>query len=432
MDPPGGKKAIRPRRTHRKSRLGCTNCKRRRIKCDEKWPSCSNCSNHDVECTFMTVATQSAESSAQEDLEVPTRKSARRFQPHQFEAGGLQQTFRISKPHPQSSSSSTHSTGTQCDILKESPQSTISIADLQLFHHWSISAFRTMRNSDPHNVWQYHIVQWGIEFPSILHLILALSALHLAFERPDERNKYIQKADDHFTFGVRTVTNLLSLEDLDEGNCQKIYMSAVLIIFIYFGRGPRPGEYLIFSDTGPAEWLVLMQGVKLTVQSHHQKVFSGILKPEPPEPLPAISPSMALELHEQTVYTQAAQRLVEREVTDESVLPLYISALDDLYDIMNQVYQRRSAQQTGVALMDLLIGWLYRLPEQFIRLLEEKEPRALVVLAYWAVMFRYMETAWFMKGWAAHVLSGVSTFIQAEYRPWIEWPLNKVREVASE
>jgi hypothetical protein len=175
-----------------------------------------------------------------------------------------------------------------------------------------------------------------------------------------------------------------------------------------------------------------MQGVKLTVQSHHQKVFSGILKPEPPEPLPAISPSMALELHEQTVYTQAAQRLVEREVTDESVLPLYISALDDLYDIMNQVYQRRSAQQTGVALMDLLIGWLYRLPEQFIRLLEEKEPRALVVLAYWAVMFRYMETAWFMKGWAAHVLSGVSTFIQAEYRPWIEWPLNKVREVASE
>jgi hypothetical protein len=289
-----------------------------------------------------------------------------------------------------------------------------------------------MRNSDPHNVWQYHIVQWGIEFPSILHLILALSALHLAFERPDERNKYIQKADDHFTFGVRTVTNLLSLEDLDEGNCQKIYMSAVLIIFIYFGRGPRPGEYLIFSDTGPAEWLVLMQGVKLTVQSHHQKVFSGILKPEPPEPLPAISPSIALELHEQTVYTQAAQRLVEREVTDESVLPLYISALDDLYDIMNQVYQRRSAQQTGVALMDLLIGWLYRLPEQFIRLLEEKEPRALVVLAYWAVMFRYMETAWFMKGWAAHVLSGVSTFIQAEYRPWIEWPLNKVREVASE
>ncbi|KAJ5995330.1 hypothetical protein N7481_002307 [Penicillium waksmanii] len=289
-----------------------------------------------------------------------------------------------------------------------------------------------MRTSDPHNIWQYHIVQWGIEFPSILHLILALSALHLAYEHPEERNKYLQQADNHFTFGVRTVTNFLSLEDLNEENCQKIYMSAALIVFIYFGRGPRPGEYLIFSDAGPAEWLVLMQGVKLTVRSYHQKVFSGILKPEPPEPLPEISPSIGLELHEHTVYTQAAQQLVEREVKDESVLQLYTSALNDLYDIMNQVHKRRSAQQSGVALMDLLIGWLYRLPEQFIRLLEEKEPRALVVLAYWAVMFRYMETAWFMKGWAEHVLSGVSTFLQPEYQPWIEWPLKKVREVESE
>ncbi|CAI7573717.1 unnamed protein product [Penicillium pancosmium] len=429
MDLPGGNKAIRPRRTHRKSRLGCTNCKRRRIKCDEKRPSCSNCSNHDVECTFTTIATQSAESSPQEDSEVPARKPARRFQPHQFATGGLKQTFRISNPQPRSSSSSTHSTGTQCDILKDPLPSTISIPDLHLFHHWCISTYKTMRTSDPNNIWKYHIVQWGIEFPSILHLILALSALHLAYEHPEERGKYLQQADDHFTFGVRTVTNFLSLEDLDEENCQKIYMSAALIVFIYFGRGPRPGEYLIFSDAGPAEWLVLMQGVKLTVRSYHQKVFSGILKPEPPEPLPEVSPSIGLELHEHTVFTQAAQRLVEREVTDESVLLLYTSALNDLYDIMNQVHKRRSAQQSGVALMDLLIGWLYRLPEQFIRLLEEKEPRALVVLAYWGVMFRYMETAWFMKGWAEHVLSGVSTFLQPEYQPWIEWPLKKVREV---
>lgn len=239
---------------------------------------------------------------------------------------------------------------------------------------------------------------------------------------------YLQQADDHFTFGVRTVTNILSLDNMNDENCQKFYMSASLIIFIYFGRGPRPGEYLIFSDNGPAEWLVLLQGVKVTVGTYHHKIYTGILEPEPAKPLPEMTPSVRLELLEHTSHTQEAQRLIEQEITIECDLKLYTSVLNDLYDIMNQIYQRRSAQQSGVALMDLLIGWLYRLPGEFVSLLEQKEPRALVVLAYWAMMFRYMDDAWFTKGWAEHVLSGVSTFLTPEYHPWIEWPLKKVRE----
>lgn len=400
------------------------------LQCDEKRPSCANCSNHNIECTFTATSTADSESPAPDGSEEPVCRIARRFRPRQLPAGGLKQTFRISTPtsEPQlSSSANSQSTGVQCDLLKDSLQSTISISDLNLFHHWSISTYKTMAISDPHNLWQYHLVQWGIEFPSILHLLLALSALHLAHERPDEREKYLQQADGHFTFGVRTVTNVLSLQDMNEDNCQLIYMSAVLIIFIYFGRGPRNGQYLIFSEAGPSEWLVLLQGVKLTVGKYHEKVYSGVLEPEKSSPLPEITPSMRIELHEHTVHTQAVQRFIEQEAPVDD-LPIYVSVLDNLYEIMNRVYERRSAGQLGVAFMDLLIGWLYRLPEKFVRLLEEKEPRALVILAYWAVMFRYMDAVWFMEGWAEHVLWGVSTFLQEEYRSWIEWPLQKVKQ----
>ncbi|OQE31977.1 hypothetical protein PENSTE_c001G08107 [Penicillium steckii] len=400
------------------------------LQCDEKRPSCSNCSNHNIECTFATTSTAESESPVPDTPEEPVRRIARRFRPHQLSAGGLKQTFRISssstQPQP-SPSANTQSAAVQCDLPKDSLQSTISVPDLNLFHHWCISTYKTMVLRDPHDIWQYHIVQWGIEFPSILHLVLALSALHLAYERPEEQERYLQQADDNFTFGVRTVTNVLSLQDMNEDNCQQIYMSAVLIIFIYFGRGPRSGQYLIFSDTGPSEWLILMQGVKLTLGKHHQKVFSGVLEPEPPSPLPEITPSIRAELHEHTVHTQAVQRFVEQEASIDD-LPIYISALNDLNEMVNRVYERRSAGQLGIAFMDQIIGWLYRLPERFVRLLEEKEPRALVILAYWAVMFRYMDAVWFMEGWAEHVLGGVSTFLQAEYRPWIEWPLQKLRE----
>jgi hypothetical protein len=41
------------RRPHKKSRLGCMNCKARRTKCDEIHPTCGNCQRHSLSCGFM-------------------------------------------------------------------------------------------------------------------------------------------------------------------------------------------------------------------------------------------------------------------------------------------------------------------------------------------------------------------------------------------
>ncbi|EKV09145.1 hypothetical protein PDIG_57010 [Penicillium digitatum PHI26] len=41
-----------PRRSHRKSRNGCPQCKARRIKCDEQCP-CTNCTKHAIHCSYV-------------------------------------------------------------------------------------------------------------------------------------------------------------------------------------------------------------------------------------------------------------------------------------------------------------------------------------------------------------------------------------------
>jgi hypothetical protein len=119
------------------------------------------------------------------------------------------------------------------------------------------------------------------------------------------REQYIRQADHHFTFGVRSVTAIVSR--LNAENCQKVYMAAVMICFVYFGRGPRPGEYFIFSEHGPAELVVLIDGVKLILQSHQAKIFSGILEPKSEKVLYEITPAMHIELHEHRVQLIAVQ-----------------------------------------------------------------------------------------------------------------------------
>lgn len=41
------------RKKHRNSKLGCATCKRRRIKCSEDLPACSNCVKHRVHCEYL-------------------------------------------------------------------------------------------------------------------------------------------------------------------------------------------------------------------------------------------------------------------------------------------------------------------------------------------------------------------------------------------
>lgn len=54
MGPP--RPGARKRRLHRKSRLGCLECKKRHMKCDEGQPSCTNCNTAERTCRYAALA----------------------------------------------------------------------------------------------------------------------------------------------------------------------------------------------------------------------------------------------------------------------------------------------------------------------------------------------------------------------------------------
>ncbi len=60
--PSGPRKPI-PRKGHTKSRRGCFNCKRRRIKCNEKHPDCNHCVKAGLECQYPANIIQSTQRS---------------------------------------------------------------------------------------------------------------------------------------------------------------------------------------------------------------------------------------------------------------------------------------------------------------------------------------------------------------------------------
>ena len=266
----------------------------------------------------------------------------------------------------------------------------------------------------------------GMNFPSIQHLILAISALHLSHKFPDQQVDYVQKADEHFTFGLQSVTAVLN--HLSNEAAQKVYISTVLICLVYFGRGPRAGDYLVFGDHGLSGWRALMNGVKLIVESHRSAVFTGVLAPSCPARVGNVeSPAQRHELDGHVKHIQEVRALIYQGLQQETDIAMYDGIIDDLLAVMTEVNKKRAMGLPPVGLMQVLMGWVYRLPDTFVDHLERKESLALVILAYWAMLLKYMQSVWFMKGWDVHVMGGIRASLQVGFHRWIEWPMQQLK-----
>ncbi|KAH6707890.1 hypothetical protein BKA61DRAFT_739144 [Leptodontidium sp. MPI-SDFR-AT-0119] len=144
-----------PRKGHKKSRRGCYECKRRKIKCQETRPSCSNCIRLSLRCRYIP-----------DSASIVTR-SAPLLQP--FSSLQIANVF--------------------------------SLTDVRLFHHFLVAAW-------PHlpvradNVWLEYVVPIGHQCEYLMHAMMALSASHLGKLTPSHLTSIAQSHRLHAISGL--------------------------------------------------------------------------------------------------------------------------------------------------------------------------------------------------------------------------------------
>ncbi|KAF1851687.1 uncharacterized protein K460DRAFT_373639 [Cucurbitaria berberidis CBS 394.84] len=158
-------RVARQRRGHTKSRLGCVTCRKRKVKCQETWPSCANCMKRGVVCRYPAIFKY-----AQRDRIVSEALSPRQF---------VQ--------------------------LSDTP-TMFSSDDMRLFHHYLISAYPGIPH-DYEDIWTIDVPKYSHQNTYLMHAILALAGSHLALqvENPPvklaltHRQKAIVGLEDAFT-----------------------------------------------------------------------------------------------------------------------------------------------------------------------------------------------------------------------------------------
>lgn len=456
------------RRSHRKSRFGCGNCKRRRIKCDEGRPSCSNCIRRQVRCEFRgnTASPANAASSdvtpntVNDGLPTPNTQDTNSNQPtpsapilHEDRSAPLA-TFTSNSSLPWNP----RTTVEQSRSTDYSPPA-LDYLDLELLHHYST----TPDIADSH-LWRISVPKLSFSDHDLAHFLLSLSALYLSRNSHDRERELRLRADHHYRFAMDTFIPYIS--NVNAKNCAGIYLCSVLISHNYFARGPKyqPGQYIAFSADGEAEWLTFLRGVQTIMdtmgdtlrkeiadlQYYTHTLESNIEYNEDDEKKRSLDHRRKKEeLHDNCDHVPdyaphftKLRRFIETFAAEESSFQKYLTALNGLERIFDARYYDRSSRLTipedhtppppsatpsADSPSTLLFSWLYLLSSDFIACLSQKRPIALVIFSYYAILIKdEAKYLWLLEGWGEHVMSGIWHFLHPEYRSWVEWPIGEI------
>ncbi|KAH8587693.1 hypothetical protein B0O99DRAFT_641090 [Bisporella sp. PMI_857] len=209
----------RGRKGHTKSRRGCFNCKRARIKCKENKPACDYCAHRGLRCEWP-------------DLQVNMM-------------GGSQDEPVVPVAYAQ-------------PLTTVSPQSqgpVFTMQDFRLFNHFIQTAYphHPVRND---SVWTHEIPSLSSDYDFLLHSMLALAASDLA----NSRDASLYRDEEHraqlnhtaLTYRVKAITSLnqainAPIQSFQQGNAmlatcfsllfQSVLMDDGLIEYMTFIRG---------------------------------------------------------------------------------------------------------------------------------------------------------------------------------------------------
>lgn len=298
-----------------------------------------------------------------------------------------------------------------------------SMLDMELFHHYMSSTAPSLGDDEKaRQLLQIQLPRLGFSFHYVLHLLLALSGFHLARipsgdlqQSHEHRQSYLERAQWHYTTALGQVVQ--SVTRLNSTTFSALYAASSFMCFCTLARAPQPGDYLLFSTRGQVELLTLLHGVRSILETRTQASTSKDTASDPTHDFKNRIPTTArfanpLDQIQHLIYNESEQSNI-RSAT-------YWKVYDDLVSTFQSV---RSESRPKGEQFASIFGWLYRLPHDYIVDIQERQPVALILFAFFAVLLKDISGYWFIDGWPKHIMTGIHENLDETYRSWICWPI---------
>jgi hypothetical protein len=421
--------AMSKRCAHRKSRGGCTECKRRHIKvrssdmfdtstltlsvqCDEEKPQCLRCVRHNIPCFYRQTPRAVSDISSVED---PSPKS--------------ESSWQYIGPEDYTSVSSNSASAAEgvSEVLFE-------LNDMALLHHWiTVGGHSILNTHGVDHFWHSVMPLIGFKYSYVIHSLLSISALHIAHTSPSDRSNTFRIAIQHRS---RALDGFMEdLSNLGPENSSALFATATLtFLYAFISFSKMFDEVQIDRRARTtrilgAEWIPLARGTAAVLEPVYEYVREGPLR-------------SFLDLHNFTdldptddIHTSAySNRLLQiqeiwaadehAEVYNEALLMLrkcsaWMAQFDSMdHDVETSMGYNRSHSGPFI--------WLFDVPEKYLVLQQQRQPFALIIFAHYGVMLHRLDSHWWAEGCGQSIVGAVDESLGPYWSPWLDWPKEAV------
>jgi hypothetical protein len=318
---------------------------------------------------------------------------------------------------------------------------------MELLHHYTTHVSGSLSGNRSPNLWRYELPYLALEHPFLLSGILALSALHLSIMSPHRKHQLQSLAIAKETSALPTFRQYMSIPKVE--NIHATFAFAGCVIFYMMVSPEMPysknlGQHGMVdkyrlptrNDKHP-HWFLAVRGVVALLADNRMELLKGPFAPlinrNPETTFASDNPvDDVLERLEEMFETSLPPSIPLSSTTRPiNSFPLSSpreksdavcrKALDELRIISALPY-------TPHGTLDLKSSahmWPGTIDQDFVELIFDRNPKALVILTYYCVVLKRNNGLWYLRGLGTGLLRSIWEELGEEWRPCIQWALDQ-------
>ncbi|GME30439.1 Sterol uptake control protein 2 [Neofusicoccum parvum] len=244
--------------------------------------------------------------------------------------------------------------------------------------------------------------------------------MHLARFRRARDQFYRSEAETHWNQGFSMTTS--QIPQVGNESYHAFYIFSMLSCIYKLAKGPAPGDFLYFEEPGreSSEWLIYCKG-------HLSFLMFG---------LDALRSGPLAQLFE--ISTQKTRKFFTPDdpVDPDPIADLrklckdalgtahpkydtYKAAIDNLSRMYSALYNSEDDGDFSIFV------WMLSISKEFFPCIQQRDPVALVIFAYFVVLLDKLSPWWVLDGWTHHLMFGIYNALSIGTKQWIRWPMEK-------
>jgi hypothetical protein len=286
------------------------------------------------------------------------------------------------------------------------------MGDLELLHHFLTSTcIATAQKPEVTARIQSSVPALAQAHPFVMRGILAMAATHLSRLRPQRQQYYAMIAAKNHSIALPDFRS--ALQNIHEGDCHALISYSKSLVWCSFASHEAADRNSVSEgkQSWIPEWFHLLRGscrivnasmTWLKVDPHARYINQATIKSN--------------TTHNHPI---ALLRSQLRSVTE------YPSS-NEVCSVLEESFAQASLSNSNTPLRNAVNHWMGLIPDEYLQLLQVKEPWALIVLAHFCVLVHRSETVWFMKWNAKRLMLLILERLDVVWWHHVSWPISEL------